>query len=249
MADTELKSNLDDFASGDQFNALEAYLKSFIMRTVSTSIPVVVTSVERVGPGAGAGYVSCKPLLKSLNNDGEGLEVTEFPRIPYFRLQHGTGGIVCDPVVGDIGLAVCAKADCSNINGDNTPKVPATYRTFNPSDSFYIGGFWGNALDTYVHVDAETGTIHIETPQEVSIKTSKAVIDCDSLDVTANGQITMTAAGIALNAPITGGAGTGANFDGAVNASGDVVAGTVSLQGHTHSGVQGGSSNTGTPNA
>ena len=41
--------------------------------------------------------------------------------------------------------------------------------------------------------------------------------------------------------------GSGATVNGSIHTTGDVTAGSISLQGHTHSGVQGGNSRTGTP--
>lgn len=74
--------------------------------------------------------------------------------------------------------------------------------------------------------------------------------------VTAAGQITMTAPNITLNGSVlingplaqgTGSAGGGATMAGPVTVANDVTAGGISLQGHTHTGVQPGGGNTGTP--
>ena len=65
------------------------------------------------------------------------------PHLPYFRYQHGTAAIICDPKVGDLGLAVFAQQDCSRLTGDTTPQAPGTFRCFDMSDGFYVGGFWG----------------------------------------------------------------------------------------------------------
>lgn len=47
---------------------------------------------------------------------------------------------------------------------------------------------------------------------------------------------------------ISGGTGGAtATFQGTIQTTGDIVAGTISLQNHVHSGVQGGDSNTGAP--
>ena len=116
MSDKELSANYDNFASSNPLNSMEFFIRSLISQVVSTSLPVVVTAVERKGEEAGAGYVTVKPLLQPRNNSGDGLEVTTIPKLPYFRLQHGKAAIICDPKVGDIGLAVVAKQDISNIN-------------------------------------------------------------------------------------------------------------------------------------
>lgn len=235
MSDKELSANYDNFASSNPLNSMEFFIRSLISQVVSTSLPVVVTAVERKGEEAGAGYVTVKPLLQPRNNSGDGLEVTTIPKLPYFRLQHGTAAIICDPKVGDIGLAVVAKHDISNINGSTTPKVPATYRKFDPSDSFYIGGFWGKAPEVFIHLEDE-GTIKIKAP-------TKITMEAPECEVNASTSFTVNSAQINLNGPISGGGSGGADatFTGDVNAKG------ISLTSHTHTGVQSGNSSTGAP--
>lgn len=235
MSDKELSANYDNFASSNPLNSMEFFVCSLISQVVSTSLPVVVTAVERKGEEAGAGYVTVKPLLQPRNNSGDGLEVTTIPKLPYFRLQHGKAAIICDPKVGDIGLAVVAKHDISNINGSTTPKVPATYRKFDPSDSFYIGGFWGKAPEVFIHLEDE-GTIKIKAPTKITIESPEC-------EVNASTSFTVNSAQINLNGPISGGGSGGADatFTGDVNAKG------ISFTSHTHTGVQSGNSSTGAP--
>ena len=235
MSDKELSANYDNFASSNPLNSMEFFIRSLISQVVSTSLPVVVTAVERKGEDAGAGYVTVKPLLQPRNNSGDGLEVTTIPKLPYFRLQHGKAAIICDPKVGDIGLAVVAKHDISNINGSTTPKVPATYRKFDPSDSFYIGGFWGKAPEVFIHLEDE-GTIKIKAPTKITIESPEC-------EVNASTSFTVNSAQINLNGPISGGGSGGADatFTGDVNAKG------ISLTSHTHTGVQSGNSSTRAP--
>ena len=235
MSDKELSANYDNFASSNPLNSMEFFIRSLISQVVSTSLPVVVTAVERKGEEAGAGYVTVKPLLQPRNNSGDGLEVTTIPKLPYFRLQHGKAAIICDPKVGDIGLAVVAKQDISNINGSTTPKVPATYRKFDPSDSFYIGGFWGKAPEVFIHLEDE-GTIKIKAPTKISMEAPEC-------EVNASTSFTVNSSQINLNGPISGGGSGGADatFTGDVNAKG------ISLTSHTHTCVQSGNSSTGAP--
>lgn len=235
MSDKELSANYDNFASSNPLNSMEFFIRSLISQVVSTSLPVVVTAVERKGEEAGAGYVTVKPLLQPRKNSGDGLEVTTIPKLPYFRLQHGKAAIICDPKVGDIGLAVVAKHDISNINGSTTPKVPATYRKFDPSDSFYIGGFWGKAPEVFIHLEDE-GTIKIKAP-------TKITMEAPECEVNASTSFTVNSAQINLNGLISGGGSGGAD----ATFSGDVKAKGISLTEHVHSGVESGNSSTGAP--
>lgn len=242
MSSQEYSANYNDFAGSSPINALEFFVKSLISKTVYTAFPVTVTAVKRTGTGSGAGYVTVKPLLMPRNVEAQGIAVTTIPKLPYFRLQHGTAAVVCDPKVGDIGLAVVAKQDISNVNGDNTPKVPATFREFDRSDSFYIGGFWGPAPSTFIHIE-DNGEITVEAPSSVVIKTDSCTVNGKTIELNGSTSISLTSPQINLNGAISGGGSGGAN----ATFSGDVKAKGISLTTHTHSGVQSGNSSSGGP--
>lgn len=237
MADSGLRENIDSFTCSSETNALLFLIKSIIGQTVNTCIPVVVTGVERAGKGAGAGYLSCKPLVMQRAANGDSLPCVEIPRVPYFRLQHGTASIVCDPVVGDVGLAVFAKSDTSNVNGDGQEKQAGSFRAFDMSDGFYLGGFWGKAPTTFIHLEQD-GSIEIESTKEVTVKTAQVKIE-------ASNRYEITAPQIILNGAITGGGSGGAT----ANFTGDVIAKNVSVATHTHGGIQPGNGNTQVPNS
>lgn len=244
MADAGLRENIDSFTASSEMNALLFLIKQVISGTVHTAIPVVVLSVDRAGDGGGAGYLSCKPLVMQRAANGDSLPSVEIPRLPYFRLQHGTAAIICDPVPGDVGLAVFAQSDTSNVNGDGQEKQAGSFRSFDMSDGFYVGGFWGKTPKTFVHLEQD-GTIEIDAPQAVTVKTKQATVTAEKMTVNASNLFEVTAPNIHLNGRISGGGSGGA----LATFSGDVVAKGVSVATHTHSGVRAGSDDTGGPNA
>lgn len=255
----KMTARVSDLAS--QFNQQVFLIKQVLKQTISTAIPVRVDSVERSGESGGALYVSATPLVAQTDADGNLLPPVSIPRLPYFRLQHGTAAIVCDPVVGDIGLAIFAQQDTSNLSGGTDPVVPGSFRCFDMSDGFYIGGFWGETPQTFVHLE-QTGQITITGPQTVNVNAEVVNTFCRQSNVTATESINFTApnsyfvgnlhvsgliagtGGLALSGS---GAGATATIAGTIQTTGDVIAGTISLQNHVHSGVQGGDSNTGAP--
>lgn len=83
--------------------------------------------------------------------------------------------------------------------------------------------------------------------QSFSVQCSGCSINSETFDVTAGSSASITAPTIALNGQITGGGSGGATamFTGHIEASGDIKAGEISLQGHVHGGVQPGGSDTG----
>ena len=235
MADESLKmpARLADFASA--YNQQIFLIKQIIKQSVCTAIPVRVDAVERSGDGGGAGTLSATPLVAQTDADGNLIPPVSIPRLPWFRLQHGSAAVVCDPKAGDIGLAIFAQQDCSNVKGGADPVVPGSYRCFDMSDGFYVGGFFGTAPTTFVHLE-DSGTISIKATQSVQISAPSVSVDADE-------QITLTAPQIIIDGAITGG-GSGKAL---ATFTGDVTADGISLKSHVHGGVQGGSSDTGIP--
>ena len=99
--------------------------------------------------------------------------------------------------------------------------------------------------------DTGSGAVITLTPTGIL-----AVVGATQFEITGTG-ITMTATNITLNGNIildgpitqtnTGGGGTTATMIGPLHVTNDVTAGAISLDTHVHSGVQGGSGNTGGP--
>ncbi len=243
-----LSAGLGDFAS--PYNQLVYTIKQTILQTVSTAIPVRVDSVERNGDGSGGGYLSATPLVAQTDASGNLIPPVSIPRLPYFRLQHGTAAVICDPAVGDVGLAVFAQSDCSKLSGGTEPVVRGSYRTFDMSDGFYIGGFWGKKPETFIHIE-QAGTVHV-VAKTVTTDCQQATVNATThADVTTpemkvTGRLTVTGlitgtGGMAISG------GNGATVDGSLTTTGDVKAAGISLDNHTHSGVQTGSGSTGKP--
>ena len=134
----------------------------------------------------------------------------EIPSLPYFRYQFGENAVICDPEVGDVGLAIFAQSDCSNLNGENTEKQPGSFRTFDMSDGFYLGGFWGKKPKNFIHLDGDS--IKIVAPTKVIIDTPLVNI---SGDVIIDGE--MTAKGIQYSTHTHGGVRSGDDSTGAPN--------------------------------
>lgn len=232
------------------YNAFNFAVKQLIFSTVSTAIPVRVDSVERNGDGSGAGFLSATPLVAQTDADGNLIPPVSIPRLPYFRLQHGTAAIICDPVVGDVGLAIFAQSDCSKVNGGTEPVTPGSFRSFDMSDGFYIGGFWGKKPETLIHIE-QAGTVHV-VAKTVTTDCQQATVNATThADVTTpemkvTGKLTVTGlitgtGGLAISG------GSGATVNGSLTTTGDVKAAGISLDNHVHSGVEGGSGTSGKP--
>ena len=100
----------------------------------------------------------------------------------------------------------------------------------------------------FFELNPQTHNFTLSTPGDFSVTVKDFSVSCENFTVNAQ-TIVLTAPTIELNGQITGGGGGGATatFTGDINASGDVTAGSISLQTHVHGGIQPGGSDTGAP--
>ena len=162
-----VKGVADEDVDSSDLNRMEFLIK-VLQRDMSTAIPVIITAVQ-AGDTNAAGYVDARPLVAQLDAWGNALPMATLHHLPYFRLQAGRAGIVLDPVPGDIGLAVFAQSDCSNLKQGATQTVqPGSWRKFDQADGFYVGGFLNKSVDTFVRL-AQDGSITIKAPGNVTI--------------------------------------------------------------------------------
>lgn len=169
--DTTRTSNRRLNSGASEYNALSFMMEQMIKGMVNTAIPVRVDSCTKPGVGGAAGYVSATPLVQQRGADGKGLQPVSLPQLPFFRLQCGTAAVVLDPQPGDVGLAIFSQQDASNIEAGKTDPVQAgSFRCFDMSDGFYVGGFYGQTPTTYVWLDPEKGEASIKAPTKISLE-------------------------------------------------------------------------------
>lgn len=255
---TEYRQNTDSFSQSSPLNALDFFVESKIKKTINTAIPVRVDSITRPGESGGAGYLSATPLIEGRDASGNAIANVSIPKLRWFRYQHGTAAIICDPKPGDIGLAVFAQQDVSALTGGTDPVQPGSLRSYDLSDGFYIGGYWGQTPTTFIRIE-DTGDITVTAPQTHTTKSPQVTINCDTCQVNASSSVTLQtpathATGtLTVDGLITGkgglaiSGGSGASVQGSLTTTGDVTAAGISLDTHTHSGVQPGGGNTGGP--
>ena len=167
------------YAGLTDFNQLSFMIRTMIGE-VNTCLPVVVKEVM-AGNGS-VGYVKAKPLVNNMDAQGNAVDVPIIPSLPYFRLQGGKVAIITDPIVGDIGRAVFAQKDTSNVvAGTSEPVQAGTFRKFSMSDGWYIGGFLNQNPETFLQLN-QNGTAVLTANSGVTINGN----------VTVNGTITST---------------------------------------------------------
>lgn len=172
MAENTTRTSNRKLNSGaSEFNALSFMMEQMIKGMVNTAIPVRVDSCTKPGVGGAAGYVSATPLVMQRGADGKSLQPVSLPQLPYIRLSASTAAIVIDPQPGDVGFAVFAQQDISNLKaGSSDPVQAGSFRTFDMSDGVFIPAILGVTPTTFVHLDPETGEITIKAPTKITIE-------------------------------------------------------------------------------
>lgn len=204
--------------SGDLFTAI-SFIAKQIQEQGWTCTLVKVLAVYGGGVDV-PGQVDVQPTVNQLNGFSQPTPHGTISKLPFGRVQFGTSAIICDPAVGDIGLACFASHDISAVLATGDIANPGSRRRFDPSDGMYVISLIGQAPTTYLQFDTD-GNIRLVVPdgQKVYVTGDTDITG----DLVVHGQIT---------------------------ADDDVLAGGsggVSLENHVHSGVQTGSGDTGPP--
>lgn len=209
FSDNTPYSNQKYATANTPYNAIHFIIRNILRGEVNTALPVIVMEVipkeekeeeqyqgesqgqeqeeekeDRFPQPDAVGFVKVLPLIApyaSKGTDGpQFLKPTYIPKIPYFRYQGGKAAVLCDPMPGDIGLAVFAQQDISLLGKENEGiesegavgtgigegednefrkyvRNPGSFRTFSMSDGIYIGGLLNKAPDAWISFVTEDG--------------------------------------------------------------------------------------------
>lgn len=214
-------------------NSVKGTIVSLIQNTLGAMGSPVLVRVEAVHGGGVSltGTVDVLPLVEMQDATGKPHSRERLHDVPYLRIQGGTSAVIVDPKPGDIGFIVISGRDHSNAIAARAPAPPASFRHYSMNDCVYVGGFLNEAPNQYVQFT--DGGVRIVTPGKVEIEAQGDVA------VTAGGKATVQASEMDV--------GCNLNVQGAITATGDVMAGSVSLQNHVHDKVQPGDGKSGKP--
>lgn len=253
MNHNENRSLRDDFTNASAYNQLEFIIERKIREMLNTSALVRVDSCTSSGPEAPAGTVSATPLVSQVDAEGNALPMVSLPRLPHYRMQAGIAAIILDPVPGDIGVASFCKSDSSTVQpGTKEPQRPGSWRVFDMADGMLVASVSNQAPEVWIELKQDK-TIIIHAPQGVTIETDETVtVNAQKLEVNASQQVDLNTplvnvAGRILQAGSMGSGGPSEFHGGLSNTGGQVTSNGVTLETHTHTGVEPGSGNTGRP--
>lgn len=169
--------------SGNDYNATAAVVEQLINR-VHTATVVKVVKVANAGGVAPVGLVDVAPQVKQIDGKGQGHPHGVIHSVPYFRLQGGANAVILDPQVGDLGIAVFASRDISNVKANKAESLPGSYRTHDMADGLYVGGFLNGAPTQYVQFEASGITLN--SPTKVTVVAPEVDLNADLVKITGS---------------------------------------------------------------
>lgn len=163
----------------NQFAALDGMVRGIINGKAFASI-VQVKAVHGGGHSSLPPTVDVQPMVNQVDGLGKQTPHGIVNGLPCFRLQ-GSGMMVCDPIVGEIGLAVICDRDISTVKSTKAQSGPGSFRTNSWADGCYFGGFLNAATTTYVEIAASGVIIH-----------TSGTVDITAPTTTINGNLVVT---------------------------------------------------------
>ena len=207
------------------YNALDFAMEQKLRNELQTVYIGRVDACSGKGSGSGSGAVSATQLTAQADASGKSLPMPSMTKLPYSRTQAGIAALIIEPVPGDIGVFACCKQDISGIKQGTAEPVPAgSYRSFSQSDSVMIGAIHTKTPEVWIEIKQDK-TVIIHAPKGCKIESDETVeVTAKKVDITAP------------EVNITG----NVKVKGSITSTGDMGAGGISLQSHTHRGDSGG---------
>lgn len=209
---------------------------------------VKVEAVHGGGAAAKPATVDVLPLVSQVDGAGNATPHGTVYGIPVLRLQGGTGAIVLEPKVGDVGFVVCADRDISAVKAAETPDktvTPGSFRKMSIADGVYVGGCLNKAPEQFIaFTDDDVRWVDRHGNSIVTSAAGFKVADHHGnvLESTASGFTLKIGETTVMQAT-----SSGVEITGTLRASQDVTAGAVSVQHHIHGAVQVGGGTSGPP--
>jgi hypothetical protein len=224
MNETGYKGMQDASAAGSEFNAMTFFVRQLMNRNCTTTLVKVVSSTNSGGLSP-VGFVDVTPLVQQVDGNGNVVAHGTIFNMPYQRVQGGENAVIIDPKAGDIGIAVFADRDISNVKRTKKAAPPGSARRFDMADGLYLGGVLNGVPSQYIQFSGSGIKVH--SPTAITLDAPNIAIVATTLAMSATSGGTMT--------------GDFAHGGGSLASNGIVVST------HKHSGVQSGPNDTGGP--
>lgn len=208
MSDQGYQGFQNPQSGANEFNAMN-FLVRQILSTMHTATLVKVTAVTNSGTVSTVGTVDVQPLINQLDGFQKSVPHGKLYKLPYSRAQGGANAVILDPQVGDIGVAVFAERDISNIKSTKAQGNPASARKFDMADGVYVATLWAQAPTNYIQFNSSGITVHSPNTVTISAPAVKIQNAGSSLQTLLNSTLLTW-----LNSHVHGNGNNGANTTG-----------------------------------
>jgi hypothetical protein len=176
------------------------FLVKQLLALVRTASLVQVQSCTNAGGLAPVGTVDVLPLVKMIDGLGNSSAHGKLVQLPYARIQGGGTAIICDPVKGDIGVAVFSDRDISAVKNSKKMSNPGSRRKHSLADGIYLFGVLNAAPTQYVRF-MQDGSGNPAGFELVDVYGNKSVFSNSGITTTDKfgNKIEMIAAGVKIN--------------------------------------------------
>ena len=140
---------------------------------VQTASVVKVMACTNEGDTSPVGTVDVQILVNQVNGQGNPTQHVTMYGLPYLRIQGGANAVIIDPQLGDIGIAVFASRDITNVKSTKAQANPGSFRMHDFSDGMYLGGLLNGTPSQYVQFSS--AGIALISPNEVK-STAPAIL-------------------------------------------------------------------------
>lgn len=243
MATTDIPYGRPFAAMGSSETDIEFVLDRVIGKNRTVTLVQVVAVKDENGSGRpNMGAVDVQPLVMEKDAHGKLYSNGTLYNVPFFRLQGGSNAIVIDPHVGDIGIAVIADRDISNVKSTKAEAPPGSDRRYSLDQALYIGGLLNGEPQQYIKFTSKG--IDITSPTAVTINAPTLTFNGNEMIVNAKQSVTVQAQTVNLTAT------QAFNIVSPVSAyNGRVSFNGIFFDTHKHQDVQPGKGMTGLPSA
>lgn len=187
---------MDPTDTASDFNGLDFIMRMHTSKMVTSTI-VQIKKVTGGGVGVPA-TVDVQPLVNQVDGIGTKMAHGIIHGIPVARMQGGTYAVICDPKVGDIGVAVFCHNDISSVKASKKQANPGSLRRHSYEDGIYLGGLLGATPTQYIQFTDNGITMKDKNSNTVTMETGDVTLDSNGTKIVASsstGRVSITAAG------------------------------------------------------
>jgi len=126
------------------------FLVEQALAKVQTASLVKVIACSNEGGVSPVGTVDVQILVNQITGQAVATPHVTMYGLPYLRIQGGANAIILDPKPGDIGIAVFASRDITNVKSTKAQANPGSFRMHDFADGMYLGGVLNGLPTQYI---------------------------------------------------------------------------------------------------